>query len=65
MPKQKTHKGLAKRVRITAKGKFKKNPAGAGHLLSAKSGNRRRKLRKANLTATCEFPRLRRLAGLK
>jgi large subunit ribosomal protein L35 len=46
MPKQKTHKGLAKRVKVTGKGKVKRKRAGAGHLMSGKSGNRCRNLRK-------------------
>ena len=44
MPKQKTHKGLKKRVKVTAGGKIKHKRAGAGHLMSGKSGNRRRKV---------------------
>ena len=44
MPKQKTHKGLKKRVKITATGKIKHKRAGAGHLMSGKSANRRRKV---------------------
>jgi len=40
MPKQKTHKGLAKRVKVTARGKIKRQRAGSGHLMSHKSGNR-------------------------
>ncbi len=45
MPKMKCHKGIAKRMRLTARGKLKYNKSGAGHLQSAKSGSRRRKLR--------------------
>ena len=47
MPKQKTHKGLAKRVKITGRGKIKRKKAGSGHLMSGKSGGRRRSLRMA------------------
>ena len=46
MPKMKTHKGLKKRVKITARGKVRFNKSFAGHLMSGKSGNRRRGLRK-------------------
>jgi len=46
MPKQKTHKGLRKRVKVTARGRIKFKPANAGHLMSGKSGNRRRRLRR-------------------
>jgi len=45
MPKQKTHKGLAKRVKVTARGKVKHRRAGASHLMSSKSSKRRRHLR--------------------
>jgi len=44
MPKQKTHKGLAKRVKVTAKGKIKHRHAGCGHLMSSKNAKRRRRL---------------------
>ncbi len=44
MPKQKTHKGLSKRVKITASGKVKNRRAGAGHLLSTKNAKRRRRI---------------------
>ena len=37
MPKQKTHKGLKKRVKVTATGKIKHKKSGAGHLMSRKS----------------------------
>ncbi len=46
MVKQKTHKGLKKRIRVTASGKIKYKRANAGHLMSTKSGNRCRRLRK-------------------
>ncbi len=42
--KFKTHKGLKKRVRITASGKIKVKRAGKGHLLSNKSGERLRRM---------------------
>ena len=46
MPKQKTHKGLAKRVKVTARGKIKHRRAGASHLMSGKSAKRRRRIRR-------------------
>ena len=42
MPKQKTHKGLAKRVKVTKNGKIKRKKAFTGHLMSHKDGNTRR-----------------------
>jgi len=45
MPKMKAHKGLKKRVKLSAKGKVRYNRSGAGHLMSHKDGNRRRRMR--------------------
>jgi large subunit ribosomal protein L35 len=44
MPKQKSHKGLSKRIKITATGKVKRHRTGAGHLMSGKNAKRRRRL---------------------
>ncbi|MFH1884505.1 MAG: bL35 family ribosomal protein [Planctomycetota bacterium] len=44
MPKQKTHKGLSKRVKITATGKVRHKRAGGGHLMSGKNAKRRRRV---------------------
>jgi large subunit ribosomal protein L35 len=46
MPKQKTHKGLAKRVKISARGKVKRKRAFRGHLLSGRRAKRKRRLRR-------------------
>jgi large subunit ribosomal protein L35 len=46
MPKQKTHKGLAKRFKVTARGKVKFRRPGNSHLSSHKPGARVRHLRK-------------------
>ena len=45
MPKMKTHKGAKKRFRVTAGKKLKRRQAGKKHLLSHKSGKRKRSLR--------------------
>ncbi len=42
MPKQKTHKGLAKRVKVTGTGKVRFKRSFGGHLMSTKSAKRRR-----------------------
>lgn len=49
MPKMKRHKGLAKRFRVSAKGKLRYNKSNAGHLLTGKSGKRRRHLRQNDI----------------
>jgi large subunit ribosomal protein L35 len=62
MPKMKTHKGLRKRFKVTAKGKVKYKQPNAGHLMSGKSGNRCRRLRRPGQLKSA-FPRLRALLG--
>ncbi len=44
MPKQKTHKGLKKRVKVTATGKVRHKRTGGGHLMSGKNAKRRRRV---------------------
>jgi len=46
MPKLKTHKGLHKRVKLSARGKVVHKRSCAGHLMSGKSGRRRQRLRR-------------------
>ena len=46
MPKQKTKKGAAKRIKITGSGKLVRKRSGTSHLLGKKSSKRKRKLRK-------------------
>lgn len=49
MPKMKRHKGLAKRVKVTGSGKVKYKKSNMGHLMSGKSGDRKRSLRSAGI----------------
>ena len=49
MPKQKTHKGMAKRFKVTASGKVTKRSPSRGHLQSGKTPKRKRQLRKGAL----------------
>jgi large subunit ribosomal protein L35 len=44
MPKLKTHKGAAKRFRVTATGKIKRGHSHARHILTKKSNKRKRLL---------------------
>lgn len=44
MPKLKTHKGTAKRVKVTASGKLVRRRAFGGHLLAKKSKSRKRNI---------------------
>ena len=45
MPKQKTHKGMKKRFRVTGTGKVKHRKAGTSHLAWRLTQKQRRKLR--------------------
>jgi large subunit ribosomal protein L35 len=47
MPKMKTHKGAAKRFRITGRGKLRRRKAFRSHLLEKKSSTRTRRLARA------------------
>lgn len=51
MPKQKTHKGAAKRFKVTAKGKVVRGHPGHGHYLTSKTTKRKRNLRKTTLVS--------------
>ncbi len=68
MPKNKPHKGLLKRVRISKTGKVRHKSCGTGHLKSAKTGKRLRQLRTDTIFADTEVKRMskmlnRRLRG--
>jgi large subunit ribosomal protein L35 len=47
MPKQKTHKGAAKRFKVTGTGKVKRGQAMKSHMLTGKTTKRKRNLRKS------------------
>ena len=46
MPKQKTHKGAAKRFKVTGTGKVRRHQSGKSHILTKKTTARKRRLRK-------------------
>ncbi len=49
MPKQKTHKGTAKRIKLTGTGKVKRMSMGKSHILTKKNRKRKRRLRQAKI----------------
>jgi large subunit ribosomal protein L35 len=51
MPKQKTHKGVKKRFRVTANGKVKHRQAGTSHLAARMTHKRKRMLRGTTVLA--------------
>ena len=61
MPKLKTHKGLLKRVRITASGKVKFKRSFNSHLRSHKNGEKIRQLRVRRLVKAGDLGRLEKM----
>ncbi|KIX89942.1 MULTISPECIES: 50S ribosomal protein L35 [Staphylococcus] len=61
MPKMKTHRGAAKRVKRTGSGKLKRSRAYTSHLFANKSTKQKRKLRKAALVSKSDAKRVRQL----
>ena len=58
MPKLKTHKGAAKRFRLTATGKIKRGHSHARHILTKKTHKRKRLLDIDALVATADQKRV-------
>lgn len=56
--KNKPHKGLLKRVRITKSGLVRHKSANSKHLKSGKSPNRLRRLRKSRIASNAEMAQL-------
>lgn len=61
MPKMKTHRGAAKRLKTTGTGRLKRNKANKSHILTKKTTKRKRGLRKADLVAKPDEGRMKRL----
>lgn len=61
MPKIKTHKGLSKRIRITANGKIMKKKAGQGHFNARESGNITRAKRRTQKLSDVYFENIKQL----
>ena len=62
MPKLKSHKSAAKRVKVTGSGKFVREAqfSGCSHILTKKSPKRIRKFRKQLVVDKTDTPRLKR-----
>ncbi|NMA81217.1 MAG: 50S ribosomal protein L35 [Jeotgalicoccus halophilus] len=58
MPKMKTHRGYAKRVKKTGTGKFKRSQAFTSHLFANKSTKQKRQLRGSVLVSKSDSKRL-------
>jgi large subunit ribosomal protein L35 len=61
MPKMKTHRGLAKRVKRTGSGGLKRSHSHTSHILTKKSPKRKRNLRKAAMVSSSDMKRIKTL----
>ncbi|GMA48379.1 50S ribosomal protein L35 [Tetragenococcus muriaticus] len=58
MPKQKTHRGLAKRVKRTGNGGLKRHRAFTSHRFHGKTKKQRRQLRKPTMVSSHDMKRV-------
>ena len=64
MPKLKSHRGAAKRFKLTSKGKVKRQHALKNHILTKKTTKRKRHLRKSALVAGKFADNIRRMISV-
>lgn len=65
MPKMKTHRGAAKRYRVTGSGRVKRAKANKSHILTKKSTKRKRNLRKKAYISEAEVKNVKKLIPYK
>lgn len=61
MPKQKTHSGLKKRIKVTGTGKIKRGHAYTGHLKTNKTHKENKQLSKSGLVHASDVKRIKSL----
>ncbi len=61
MPKQKTHSGLKKRIKVTATGKLKRGKAYSNHLAASKTTKQNRNMRKQTDVSPSDKKRIKSL----
>ena len=64
MPKLKTHKGTAKRVKLTATGKITRRRASGNHLLAKKSKSRKRAINSTAIITGAMAKNVKRALGV-
>ena len=63
MPKMKTHRGAAKRFKVTGSGKIVREKAYKGHILTKKNAKRKRRLGEKVEVDLSNRKKIRRLIG--
>ena len=61
MPKMKSHRGLAKRIKTTGSGKLKRSHAYTSHRFHGKTQKQKRYLRKASTVHNTDFKRIKQM----
>lgn len=61
MPKMKTKKAVAARFKVTATGQLRRHQAGKRHILTKKTGKRKRQLRAPALVSETQLKTYKRL----
>lgn len=61
MPKTKSHRGAAKRFRLTATGKIKRSFAFKRHILTSKTAKRKRQLDQETLVSDADHARVKKM----
>lgn len=61
MPKMKTNRAAAKRLKRTASGRLKRHKANHSHILTKKDRKRKRRLRSSDMVAKVDMGRMNRL----
>jgi large subunit ribosomal protein L35 len=64
MPKMKTHRGAAKRFKITGTGKLVRRKAFMNHILEKKYSKRTRRLKRETIVSRGDTPQVKKLLGL-
>jgi large subunit ribosomal protein L35 len=64
MPKQKTHSGAKKRVRLTGNGRVRRGKAGKSHMMIGKNKRRLRRLRKNDIVDKTNEKQMKRLLAV-
>ncbi len=64
MPKNKTHSGIKKRVKVTGSGKIRHAGSGMRHHLENKSSRQTRRMAGDKAIASVDVPRVRRMLGI-
>ena len=64
MPKMKTHRGAAKRFKVTGTGKLRRRQAFMNHILEKKPSTRTRRLNRETSVSSADAKQIKRLLGI-